>query len=73
MKPRHAATIALQSPVRPRYRDPATVAVGEVCPNCLRPATRHQFTTQDSATIETWHCKEHGDICPRRSAIANTP
>lgn len=71
MKPRHAATIALQTPVRQRFRDPATLVAVEVCPHCMKPATTHRFTTPEGMPLETWHCKEHGDVCPRRSAIAN--
>lgn len=71
MKPRHAATIALQAPAHPRYRDPESLTTTEVCPHCHKPATSYRFTTPDGGLLETWHCKEHGDVCPKRSHIAN--
>ena len=72
MNPRHAA-IALQSPAQSRYRDPTTLQVHEVCPHCNRPATSYGFATPEGVVLKTWHCEAHGDICPKRSHIANNP
>lgn len=73
MKPRHAATIALQTPVKPRYREPETLSPIMVCPFCLCSLTGHSFMTPGDTIVQTWHCKEHGDVCPRRSAVENNP
>lgn len=71
MKPRHAATIALQSPVNPAYRDPKELTMFMVCPHCLGVLTAHSFIAQDDSIVSTYHCKQHGDVCPRLSNIAN--
>lgn len=73
MKPRHAATIALQTPVQPRYREPEEIAAMMVCPFCLSLVDGYSFAASDGEMVKTWHCKEHGDVCPRRSAVANNP
>lgn len=65
------ASIALQAPERRRYRDPEELASFMVCPHCMGKLTVHGFIAKDGAIVETYHCKQHGDVCPRRSAITN--
>lgn len=57
--------------MKPAYREPANLAATDVCPHCLKPATPHRFATPDGVVLETWHCQQHGDVSPRRSAVAN--
>ena len=64
--------IALPADAEPLpVRDPATVPVRDVCPHCKRVAVvfavgcnGHQFST--------WHCPEHGDVVPVRSAVSRS-
>ena len=65
MNRRFAATIALQMPEPPRSTP------RDVCCHCKRPVTIHEFTTPDGHRIKTYHCREHGDVKPMRSIIAN--
>ena len=62
---RLAATLALQRPEHPRAQP------RDVCPHCKRPFTIYDFATKDGQVIETYHCAEHGDVVPIRSAIVN--
>jgi len=59
------------------YGQPQAVAltpapVYEVCPHCKREVITHRFMT-GAFTNRTFHCREHGDVVPMRSAICNAP
>lgn len=71
MKPRHAASIALQAPVHPRHQDKPAPPKPKTCPHCLGRLTVHGFITQDNVIVETMHCKQHGDICDMSHKIAS--
>ena len=60
-----------KSSMKPAHREPANLDATDVCPHCLKPATPHRFMTPDGVVLETWHCPQHGDVYPRRSAVAN--
>lgn len=51
-----------------RCQDIATVLV---CPHYLSPVSEYAFFTRDDVRIETFTCTTHGDVVPRRSAVAN--
>ncbi len=53
------------------YRDPNTLTSWDVCPHCRREAIRYGFTAPDGHWLETWHCREHGDVAPMRSVVVN--
>jgi len=40
----------------------------DVCPHCKRVLTVHTFVTGEFRNT-TYHCAEHGDVSPMRSAI----
>lgn len=44
--------------------------VRDVCPHCKRPVTAHAFRTGDFINC-TYHCIDHGDVVPMRSAVWN--
>lgn len=46
--------------------------VYDVCPHCKREGITHRFRTGEF-TNRTFHCREHGDVVPMRSAICNAP
>ena len=62
------SSIALQAPERRRYRDQKELGAMDACPHCRQPLARHDFTTPDGLGLTTWHCKEHGDVLPVRTA-----
>ena len=75
MNARHRASIDLQEPeiqaAKYGYR-PADSLVGKnVCCQCKREVTTHTFTAKDGHRVETYHCREHGDVPPMRSHIVN--
>ena len=43
----------------------------QVCPHCLTPVSSYAFIIKDEVRIETFSCATHGDVVPRRSAVAN--
>lgn len=65
------ASIALQAPERRRYRDPGELGAMDACPHCRQRLARHEFTTPDGLKLATWHCKEHGDVLPVRTAMTS--
>jgi len=52
---------------------PCAIELTLKCPLCNRPATSYGFSTPEGVALKTWHCEAHGDICPKRSHIANNP
>ena len=42
-----------------------------VCPHCLVPVVTYAFMVADGVRIEAHTCTTHGDVVPRRSAVAN--
>lgn len=70
-KARVLATIALQRPTLAPYREPATLRPLEVCPRCKTQVTEFRFLAEDGVWVTTYHCREHGDVFPMRSHIAN--
>lgn len=73
MNPRHAASVALQSPSGAAWRDPSELVGRDVCPHCKRPVVRFDFATPDGHRVSTSHCPEHGDVAPMRSHVSNAP
>jgi hypothetical protein len=51
--------------------DPQIAATQQVCPHCLVPLAGYAFTTPDGVRIDSYTCATHGDVVPRRSAVAN--
>lgn len=54
----------------PIYRCP-TSEITLVCPHYLIPVGSYAFITREDVRIETFTCAQHGDVVPRRSAVAN--
>ena len=44
-----------------------------VCPHCRRETHCYRFVTPDGHWLETHHCREHGDVAPRRRPVVNKP
>lgn len=44
----------------------------DVCPHCKVPVSSHRFECE-GVMITTYHCPEHGDVVPMRSAVSNSP
>lgn len=64
----YAAALAFQSP------SPATetaISPVDVCPTCKCPTTAYRFAGREGVVITTHHCRQHGDVVPMRSAVAN--
>lgn len=51
-----------------RYPPPPVDRV--VCCHCKRVVVEHAFC-RDGHWIRTWHCPQHGDVVPIRSAVVN--
>lgn len=45
--------------------------VYDVCPTCKRKTVVHSFMTNDGITLRTYHCVQHKDVVPMRSAVYN--
>lgn len=71
MNPRHAATIALQAPTEAPIREPDDLVARDVCPHCKRATVSFGFLAADGHAVFTHHCREHGDVFPMRSHVAN--
>lgn len=52
--------------------DPQVFKTALVCPHCLTPVVTYAFATREGVLIENFTCHTHGDVIPRRSAVANT-
>lgn len=48
-----------------------TVMPVDVCPHCKRRVKRHAFSSGEFV-VATYHCHEHGDVVPMRSAVFNS-
>ena len=43
-----------------------------VCPHCKTAVQlTHGFSTREGVAIATYHCREHGEVVPMRSALVN--
>ncbi|MBK7542480.1 MAG: hypothetical protein IPI57_12010 [Candidatus Competibacteraceae bacterium] len=45
----------------------------DVCPHCKRETWAYRFESPDGVRVESHRCREHGDVVPMRSAVANLP
>jgi hypothetical protein len=52
------------------HRDPADLVVYQVCPHCKTVLEGYRIDC-DGHTFRVYHCTEHGDVVPVRSAVAN--
>lgn len=63
--------LSLSMPAIPGpFQEPERLAPKTVCPHCKRLATCYTFDA-GGHRIATWHCLQHGDIVPVRSAVVN--
>ncbi|MCC8999075.1 MAG: hypothetical protein LM522_06185 [Candidatus Contendobacter sp.] len=74
MNARHVATLAFQAPeiqaAKYGYREPASLVKKSVCPTCRKELA--VFVVRcDGHAFETYRCRDHGDVPPMRSHIAN--
>jgi len=60
-----AAPVDWQHPI---YRDPATLRSEQVCPYCKRKTVEYRVFVDGYPTV-IYHCSEHRDVIPMRSAI----
>lgn len=54
-----------------KIRRPETVIPVDVCPHCKRGVKRYAFYSGEFV-VATYHCHEHGDVVPMRSAVFNS-
>ena len=52
------------------FQEPESLAPQIVCPHCKRLAMCYAFDA-GGHQVQTWHCRQHGDIIPMRSAVVN--
>jgi hypothetical protein len=57
-------------PIPGPFQEPECLIQKAVCPHCKRPAKCYTFDA-GGHRIATWHCLQHGDIVPVRSAVVN--
>lgn len=47
--------------------------LADLCPHCKRETWAYRFESPDGVRVESHRCREHGDVVPMRSAVANLP
>lgn len=72
MKPLFATTLEFQRPEYPLVRRMEDTPIHDVCPHCKVPVSSYHFEC-DGIMIISYHCQEHGDVVPMRSAVSNPP